>query len=461
MTRFDLSEDSIRHIVLDVKQMKSFCDKPLIFERAEGIHLFDTDGKRYIDGISGIYVVGIGHRNQQVLEAIRQQQDRICFAPPMHAASDVAIEYARRLARITPGDLNTIKLLSGGSEATETAIKFARQYHRQTGHPNKHKVLSIYEGYHGGTLGALSATGFGEPRKRPFEPLLEGFVHLPPPFCLHCPYGLERPTCNLACATAVDYIVRQEHPDTIAALIIEPICNTGGLHMPPDGYLESIRQLCTKHNILLVFDEIITGMGRTGNWFAADTLGVEPDILCMGKGLSSGYAPLAATAFRDELYYAAFWGDEADNIGFAHGHTYGANPQSAAAGLAVLDVLETSDLIRQGAEVGQHIRQRLERDVAHLGILREVRGVGALSAVEFAQDMSTGRPFPADYQFGKRVEKRLITSGLLTRCDVQWISFAPPFITTIEQADEMLDIFCQCVADELKAYQQQFAITQT
>jgi len=192
-----MAPEMLKHLVLDLQQMKSFCEHPVVMERAEGIYLHDVTGKRYIDGVSGIYVVNIGHGNKHVLEAMRKQQGRVSFVAPLHAVSDISVRYATRLAALTPGDLNTLKLLSGGSEATESAIKFARQYHRQSGNPHKYKIIGCYKGFHGGTLGAMSASGLGGPRKSVFGPFLSGFVHMMPPTCFTCPYEKTKIGCGL------------------------------------------------------------------------------------------------------------------------------------------------------------------------------------------------------------------------------------------------------------------------
>ena len=212
-----------------------------------------------------------------------------------------------------------------------------------------------------------------------------------------------------------------------------------------------VREICTKHNVLLIFDEVITGMGRTGNWFAAQTFQTTPDLLCMGKAMAGGYAPLAGVAIRDNLYFDAFWGDDEAEIQFAHGHTFGGNPISAAAGLAVIKVIERENLLANGSRVGDHIRSRLEKEVAALGILGEVRGKGCLIGVELVEDMQTGQPLAAHRKFGKRVEKRLLKRGLILRCNPEWIAFGPPLTTTIEQADEMVDIFMACLREELES----------
>src|SRR5262245_32476159 len=267
----------VRHLMLDLRQMKNFCKDPLIMSRGEGIYCYDIDGKRYIEGVSGIYVTNIGHGNRYVIDAIRRQQDRLSFAGPLHSVSDTAVRYAKRLAQLTPGDMTSVKLLTGGSEATESAIKLARQYHLNTGNPGKYKVISNYTGYHGGTWGAMSATGLGWPRKTPFAPFLSGYLQIPPPNCFRPPCGLDPGTYATACGKILEYTIQNEGAETVSAFIVEPISNTGGLIVPPPEYLHQVRATCSKYNVLLIFDEIITGMGRVGDWFASQAFGVTPD----------------------------------------------------------------------------------------------------------------------------------------------------------------------------------------
>lgn len=449
LTELSTLKQDVRHLMLDLRQMKAFCEDPLVIERGEGIYCYDVAGNRYIEGVSGIYVTNIGHGNRYVIDAIRDQQERISFAGPLHSVSDTTVRYAKRLCEITPPGMNSIKLLTGGSEATESAIKFARQYHLNTGNPHKYKVISNYTGFHGTTMGSLSASGLTWPRKIPFAPFLSGFVQIPPPNCFRPPYELDPDTYAHVCGKILESTILHEGPETVSAFIVEPVSNTGGIVVPPPDYLRSVRDTCTKHNVLLIFDEVITGMGRTGQWFASQTFDVVPDIMCCGKGLASGYAPLSAMIVHDELYMDGFWNDESFNPGFSHGHTFGGNPISAAAGIAVIDVMQRDQLIEKGNKVGIHIRERLASEVAALGVLGEVRGVGSLSCVEFVQDMNLMKSFPKERRFGKCIERRLREAGLLLRCDFDWIAFAPPLIMTIDQADEMLEIFFSCLRSEL------------
>ena len=232
-----------------------------------------------------------------MIEAIKRQLDVLTFSPPMHGTNPLAVQLANLLAELAPGDLSTVKFQCGGAEVVEAAIKLARQYHRLTGSPGKYKVISRYQSWHGSTLGALSASGL-KSRKTVNEPMAPGFVHVFPPTCYRCPFGKTYPDCGITCATIVGDVVEMEDPATVAAILVEPIGHTGGVIDPPEEYLPILREICDRHNILLIFDEIITGIGRTGRMFAAETFGVTPDVLLVAKGLSGGYAPLSAMICR-------------------------------------------------------------------------------------------------------------------------------------------------------------------
>ena len=427
----------LKHSVLDFRQMSAFVQKPLIMERAEGVHYWDVNGKHYYDGISGIFVVAVGHANRRVIEAMKAQMDRLCFAPPLHGTNGPAIEFADMLARLAPGDLNTVKLLSSGSEATETAMKLARQYWKQAGFPTKYKFITRYWGYHGATQGALAATG--TPKRRvAFEPFPAGYLHIPTVHCYRCPYGRQYPECGVFCAEFLRQIITLEGPETVAGVMVEPIGNTGGILVPPPEYLRILRDICDEFNVLLIFDEMITGMGRTGRMFAAQTFGVTPDILCLGKGLSSGYAPLAATIWSDRIQ-SAFWGPEEAGIEFSHGHTYAGNALSATAGIAALSEILERDLVgaarRQGARLQAHLLR-----MAECGIFGEIRGKGLLWGIELVRDPATREPFPADVRIGKRIGAEAEERGLIIRHDPDWIALAPPLITTDDELDTMCDI---------------------
>jgi adenosylmethionine-8-amino-7-oxononanoate aminotransferase len=247
----------------------------------------------------------------------------------------------------------------------------------------------------------------------------------------------------------IEHTIELEGPESVAAVIVEPISNTGGINTPPPEYLPRLRQICDRHNVLLIFDEIITGFGRTGQMFAAQTFGVLPDVLCMGKGLGGGYGPLAAIAYRDHVA-AAFWGEDAANVEFSHGNTFGGNPLSSAAGIASIQEILDRDLCANARRIGDYLRGRLA-ELAPLNVITDVRGKGLLVGIGLAQDAAGRIPFPPDRRFGQRVARRALTRGLILRADPDWIAFAPPLIITQDEADILFDTFAESLKEELGA----------
>lgn len=434
----------LEHMFLDFMQMKEFAKDPVVMKRASGIWYEDINGKKYIDGISGIFTVNVGHGNRRVIDAMKAQLEEITFAPPLHSTNLRAIELTKLVSTLTPGDLHTMKYFSGGSEATEAAMKLARQYHKQTGNPGKYKVISRYESYHGATLGALAASGVTR-RKTSFEPLGAGYVKVFPPTCYRCPYGLQYPGCDVLCATIIEKVIRQEDPSTVAALIVEPIGNTGGIITPPEEYFHILREICDKYNVLLIHDEIITGFGRTGEMFGSQTFHTTPDIICMGKGMSSGYSPVGAIAISDRIA-SAFYGKADENRQFNHGHTFGANPLSAAAAIAAISELRERGLPEKGRRAGERIWRRVE-EMKGMGVIGDIRGKGLLIGVEFVKETKTKEQFSDDTKFGLRVGKSALKRGLVLRNDPHWVAFAPPLIISDSEVDAMMDIFSDSVKE--------------
>src|SRR6516165_10008532 len=385
-------------------QMAEWSKSPLIMARADGVCYWDVNGKRYLDALSGIYTVSVGHNNRRVIEAIRQQLDTLHFSPPMHGTNPVAVQLANLLAEVAPAGLSTVKFECGGSEVTEAAIKLARQYHRLTGNPGKYKIISRYQSWHGSTMGSLAASGL-KSRKTVNEPLPAGFVKVFPPTCYRCPFGMSYPDCGITCATIVDSVIDMEDPATVAAIMVEPIGHTGGVIDPPEEYLRILREICDRHNVLLIFDEIITGIGRTGRMFAAETFGVTPDIICIAKGLSGGYVPLSAMICRKPIA-DAFWGPAAENPGFVEGHTFEGNPISCAAGLAVLREILERDLCGNARAQGARLRAGFMRLARKHGVIGDIRGKALLQGIEFVRNVKTKEQFPADVSFGVRVGRR-------------------------------------------------------
>ncbi|HJT77765.1 MAG TPA: aspartate aminotransferase family protein [Gemmataceae bacterium] len=428
-------------------QMAEWSKHPFVMARADGVHYWDVAGKRYLDALSGIYVVSVGHNNRRVIDAIRRQLDTLAFSPPMHGTNPVAVQLANRLADLAPGDLAAVKFQCGGSEVTEAAIKLARQYHRLTGNPGKYKIVSRYLSWHGSTLGSLSASGL-KGRKTVNEPLAPGFVHVFPPTCYRCPFGKTYPTCGITCATLIGDVIEMEDPATVAAVMVEPIGHTGGIIDPPEEYLPLLRELCDRHNVLLIFDEIITGAGRTGRFFAAETFGVVPDVLCTAKGIAGGYAPLSAMICRRPIA-DAFWGPAGENPGFVEGHTFEGNPISCAAGMAVLDEILERDLCGNARTQGARLRAGFEALATKHGIIGDIRGKGLFLGMEFVRDPATKERFPAEVQFGVRVGRRALANGLLTRFDPHWLAVGPPLVFTAEHVDETVAVLDRSIGEAL------------
>lgn len=409
---------------VDFTPMQRFAAAPLIVTRADGVYYWDADGRRYLDAIGGIFVASLGHRHPRVLAAVRDQMERLAFAPPLHGMADVTLELVDKLGAVTPGDLDFVKTFSGGSEAVEAALKLARQYWKQSGRPGKYKVISRYYGYHGSTFGAMAASGTG-PRKSKFEPQMGGFVKVFPP--TH--YRGRLPTweeCNRFAAAAVEDAIVAEDPETVAAVVVEPIGNTGGVITPTEEYFSLLREICDRHAVLLIFDEVITGFGKTGNMFAAQTFGVTPDVICCGKGMSSGVIPIGAIAARRGIG-DAFWGSEHDDVHFMHGNTFAGHPLAAAAAIAVIDTIADGDLCARARDHGAYLRARLEA-LRGTGVIREVRGRGVLLGVELT-----------DPRVGAALARRAVGDGIILRVDPSWFAIAPALTAGRDQLDAICD----------------------
>jgi len=441
------SEERFLRQIFVRDQMAEWSRHPLIMSRADGVHYWDVNGKRYLDALSGIYVASVGHGNRRVIEAVRRQLDTLSFSPPMHGTNPVAVRLANLLAELAPGDLSAVKFQCGGSEVTEAAIKLARQYHKLTGSPGKYKIISRYLSWHGSTLGALSASGL-KSRRTVNEPLAPGFLHVFPPTCYRCPFGKRYPECDLTCARIIEDVIRMEDPDTVAAVIVEPIGHTGGVIDPPPEYLPILREVCDRHGVLLIFDEIITGIGRTGRLFAAETFGVTPDVLCIGKGLGGGYAPLSAMICTKRIA-DTFWGPASENPGFVEGHTFEGNPISCAAGLAVIEEIIERDLCANARVQGDRLRAGLEALARKHGVIGEVRGKGLFQGIELVRDPATKEPFPPEAEFGIRIGRRALEKGLLCRFDPAWIALGPPLVSTAEDIDSILDLLDRSIGETL------------
>jgi adenosylmethionine-8-amino-7-oxononanoate aminotransferase len=437
-------ENLLRHTFIDFRQTSEFLDHPVIMERAEGLYYWDIEGRRYFDALSGVFVACLGHGNRRVLDAMRAQMERMTFAPPLHAVADVTLDFVEKLGRVTPGTLNYVKPFSGGSEATEAAMKFARQYFKQTGGPLKYKFITRYQSYHGGTGAAMAASGAGT-RKTKFEPHMPGFLKVFPPTHYRADFA-SWDDCNRFAARTIEDTIVAEDPATIAAVMLEPIGNTGGIITPTPEYFQIIRDICDRHNVLLIFDEVITGCGKTGRMFAAQTFGVTPDILCCGKGLSNGAMPVSAMVAREEMA-GAFWGSAEAEVQFAHGHTFAGNPLACAVGCAVIDEIVENRLDERALVMGDYLAAKLEK-LKKYGVVREVRGRGILRGVELVRDTGGLQPFP---ELGTALKRTALENGLIMRVDPSWFAVSPALIAGHAEIDEMCELIEKSLVAALEA----------
>jgi adenosylmethionine-8-amino-7-oxononanoate aminotransferase len=442
MTIDSRQEQLLKRTFLDYAQMTEFIRNPLIVHKAQGLYYWDTEGRRYFDAIGGIFVATLGHGHPRVLEAMRRQMETMTFAPPLHGMADVTLDFIEKVGRVTPGSLKFVKPFSGGSEATESAMKFARQYFKQTGHPGKYKFISRYWSYHGGTAGAMSASGSGA-RKSKFEPQMPGYLKVFPPNFYRDRFSSWEECNRFAAQTVADVIVNED-PETVAGVLVEPVGNTGGIITPTAEYFQIIREACTRYNVLLIFDEIITGYGKTGSMFAAQTYGVTPDIICCGKGMSGGAVPIGAMIAREDMA-AAFWGSAEENLAFAHGHTFAGNPLACAAGIAVTDEIVEKQLDQKARRLGAYLVTKLEQ-LKKYGVVREVRGKGILLGVELVKDTASMAPYP---ELGIALKRTALKNGLILRVDPTWFAVAPALTAELADLDEMCQLIEKSLVDAL------------
>jgi adenosylmethionine-8-amino-7-oxononanoate aminotransferase len=436
-------ERLLKRTFVDFHQMAEFVKSPLLLDRADGLYYWDTDGKRYFDAIGGVFVATLGHRPSRVMDAMRRQMEKMTFAPPLHGIAEVSLDFVEKIGDVAPGSLKYCKAFSGGSEAVEAAMKFVRQYFKQTGHPGKYKFISRYQGYHGATAGAMAASGTG-PRKTSFEPHMPGFLKVFPPTHFRDRFSSWE-ECNRFTARMLEDVIQMEDPRTVAGVLVEPIGNTGGIITPTPEYFQILRDICTRHNVILIFDEVITGFAKTGSMFAAQTFGVTPDIICCGKGLSAGLVPLGAMIAREDMG-DAFLGPADADLQFAHGHTFAGNPLASAVGIAVIDEILENDLTQKAQRLGRRLSERLAK-LEKYGVVREVRGKGVLLGVELVKDTKTMSPFP---ELGNALKRTALQNGLIMRIDPSWFAVSPALIAEESDLDEMCDLIEKSLVEALQ-----------
>ncbi len=435
--RGTLQDLARRHLWMHFTRMSAYEDQEIpIIVRGEGCYVYDQHGKRYLDGLSALFCVNIGHGRADVVQAGADQAKELGFYTNWSYAHPRAIELAARIAELAPGDLNRVFFTSGGSEAVESAIKLSRQYHKITGNPLKTKFIARDIAYHGTSLGALSATGITSLRT-PFEPLTPGGVHVPNTNTFRMPHGYSEAELADAVAEKIEF----EGPETVAAVIMEPVQNAGGCFVPPEGYWQRIREICDRYNVLLISDEVICAWGRLGEWFGAQRFDYAPDLITTAKGLTSAYAPMGAVIASDRVAEPFMQGHNS----FTHGFTFAGHPVCAAIALANLDVMENEGIIENVRNNQGAFRDMLDslRDIPIVG---DVRGTGYFHAIELVKDQDSDAQWTDEesetllrgYLSGELYER-----GLICRADDRGdpvIQLSPPLIAGQAQFDEIESI---------------------
>ncbi|PWV44277.1 aspartate aminotransferase family protein [Nocardiopsis sp. L17-MgMaSL7] len=427
------------HLWMHFTEMAAYdeADVPVI-TRGEGEYVYDDHGNRYLDGLSGLFVSQVGHGRTEIADAIAEQARELAYFPIWTYAHPRAVELADRLAGLAPGDLNRVFFTGGGSEAVESAWKLARQYFKAIGQPTRHKVISRNIAYHGTSLGALSITGL-QAIKSPFEPLVPSTIQVPNTNLYRAPvHGDDPEAFGRWAADQIEEAILQNDPETIAAVYVEPVQNSGGCFPPPPGYLQRVREICDRHGVLMVSDEVICAFGRLGEYFGATKYGYVPDMITFAKGATSGYVPLGGLIARDKLMEPF----QEEGAAFLHGITFAGHPVAAAAALANLDLFESEGILDNVRENGPVLRATLER-LLDLPIVGDVRGEGFFYGIELVRDKETKETFSAEES--KTLLKGFISSalfeaGLICRADDRGepvIQLSPPLTCGPEHFDEI------------------------
>ncbi len=401
-----------------------------------GCTVVDAEGREYLDALSGLWLVNVGYGREAIAEAMARQAKTLSYASSSRAVTLPAVHLATLLAQLTPGDLSTVLFSSSGSEAVESALKITRQYHVLRGEPERYKIIARRGSYHGATYGAMSVSGAPQSVDPYFSPLLPGTLTVSAPYCYRCDYRKTYPACEVYCVEAIEDLIRYENPRSIAAVIAEPISAACGVVVPPPEYLPRLREICDRYGILLILDEIITGFGRTGKMFAAEHWDIVPDIMTVAKGLSSGYAPIAATICRRPI---AQQFDSRHNKPLAHLLSFGGHAVACAAALANLQILQQEHLVENAAQQGDVLLAQLRELATRHPVIGDVRGLGLLCAVELVTDRKTQAPFPADGPEMLRLLDILAELGVLTRADTN-LYLAPPLCIQREEIDRLVTL---------------------
>lgn len=441
-----LAEDLnyIWHPFTQMQELQKWGSKIIV--EGSGCRLRDVDGKEYIDGMGGLFTTAIGHGRKEIIEAMAEQAKKLEFMSLFDFfTNEPAIKLGKKLAEITPGDLQYVQFGCSGSDAVEIALKIARQYQQRKGFSNRYKIIARRRSFHGVSMGALSANGVTEFREA-FEPLIPGFRHIPPANCYHCSFGKKYPDCEIDCAQALEQQIVFEGPETVAAFIAEPITAAGGIFDPPIEYLTKTREVCDRYGVLFIADEILNGFGKTGTLFACEFYKIVPDILTMGKALSSGYFPISAVIVRPKIY-EAFLGPT-NKEAFLHGQTYQGHPIGCAASLKNIEIIEKEELVKKAKETGNYLGEKL-RTLLDFQIVANITGKGLLRSIVL-KNKCTAEEIP--YEIGVKIRERAYELGFICRFQVSSLVISPPLTLSREEVDKMIEILEQTLSEAEKLF---------
>ena len=441
-------EEDLKYIWHPCSQMKDYETlPPIVIEHGEGINLYDINGKCYKDVISSWWCNLLGHCNPRINSAVKKQIDELEHVIFANFSHKPAITLCRELSKVLPEGLCKFNFADNGSASVEMALKMSFQYHLQTGNPKKKRFMALADAYHGETLGALAVGGV-DLYSEMYKPLMMDVIRIEGPDCYRCPWGKCRDNCNCECFVKAEEMF-EEKADETAAIIVEPLLQgSAGMKVYPPLYLKKLRELCDKYNVHLIADEIATGYGRTGKMWAFDHAGVSPDLMCLSKGLTGGYMPMALVVTTQKIY-DAFYDDYLKGKAFMHSHTYSGNPLACSAGIEVLNILREEKIIEKAVEKAKYFNKIIKEKFLPLENTGEVRSIGLINAIELVKNKETKEPLNYTKRTGYQIYKKALKKGVILRPLGDVIYFNPPLIIEKEDMDFVTDIALECTKDVL------------
>jgi putrescine---pyruvate transaminase len=448
-TMTDLAKRDAAHLIHPVTAPRDMENgRQRIVVSGDGCWVVDDHGRRIVDAFAGLWCVSLGHGRREIVDAVSKQMETLAYATTFHGQSHPrAIELAERLSGMFPPEygLNHVMFSSGGSEANETNFKLVRLYWSLLGEDRRTTIVARHHGYHGLTIATMTATGI-MPMHWNFGPEAPGFAHVAAPYCYKCELGRTYPECALACADELEVLVQRQGADTIAAFVAEPVIGAGGIIPPPDDYFPRIREICDRHGILLILDEVVTGFGRTGRMFGFEHSGVRPDVVTLAKGITSGYLPLGASVVSDRIYETISQ-RLPEQMPVSHGFTYSGHPTCCAAALATIDIVEGEQLPAHAAEMGDYLIGRMRERLGGFESVGEIRGQGLMIGIELVADKATKRGFSMPHTACTRVEAEAWERGVYVRAmATEVVGIAPPLTIDRDVADRIVEVLAESIA---------------